>query len=416
MAKKENQYLKLRGNVWWYQRRVPTALRERFKGQTILSQSLNTGDIREARAKRDILNGKLEEQKFNSFNPDRHRFLELVQEFSYEKERNPGEWDAPLDAREMQRKGDDAALDAYTTVNGYQDQRHKYGITLKEGVEAWTRKFKTTKTADTVSKIKKTAYEFLEFLNLFDIQISDITNRQVHDFIEVLQATKARATVQGKISRLRSIWNYCKSLGEVSGESPFDGHIFVGNDERNQKQPFTVEEMTWIKNNVATDDPIKRLLLELGIFTGCRISELCNLTPEHVISREGVSAIFIEEGKTSASTRLVPVTDDLGERLEALAEKKTKGERLFGIEGKDASRWFSRIKTEHISTDSAKSFHSFRVMFATAMQQAEVEELKAAAIIGHKRGNTMTYGYYSKGYELKQLKEAYDKCVEKIIW
>lgn len=50
------------------------------------------------------------------------------------------------------------------------------------------------------------------------------------------------------------------------------------------------------------------------------------------------------------------------------------------------------------------------------MQQAEVDELKAAAILGHKRGNTMTYGYYSKGYELRQLKDAYDKCVERLIW
>ncbi|NVK23757.1 MAG: tyrosine-type recombinase/integrase [Gammaproteobacteria bacterium] len=416
MANRENQYLKLRGNIWWYQRRVPTALRERFKGETIISQSLNTGDIREARAKRDIINGKLEEQKFNSFNPDRHRFLELVQEFTYEKDRNPEDWDVPLDGRRLRRMGGEAAVDAYSTVNGYEDKRYKYRMTLKEGVEAWTRKFKATKTTDTVSKIKKTAYDFLEFLNLYDIQLAEITNRQVHDFIEVQQATKAKATVLGKLSRLRSVWTYCKSLGEVTGESPFDGHIVVGSDEGNKKQPFTVEEMTWIKNNVATDDPVKRLLLELGVFTGCRISELCNLTPEHVINRDGVSAIFIEEGKTSAATRLVPVTDDLGERLEALAEKKTTGERLFGIEGKDASRWFSRIKTEHISTDSAKSFHSFRVMFATAMQQAEVEELKAAAIIGHKRGNTMTYGYYSKGYELKQLKEAYDKCVKRINW
>lgn len=146
--------------------------------------------------------------------------MELVQEYTYEKDRNPEEWDLPLDPREIQHLGDDAALDAYSTVNGYQDQQHKYGITLKEGVEAWTREFKTTKTADTVSKIKKTAYDFLEFLYLYDIQLAKITNRQVHDFIEVQQATKAKATVLGKLSRMRSVWAYCKSLGEVSGK-PF---------------------------------------------------------------------------------------------------------------------------------------------------------------------------------------------------
>jgi hypothetical protein len=55
-------------------------------------------------------------------------------------------------------------------------------------------------------------------------------------------------------------------------------------------------------------------------------------------------------------------------------------------------------------------------MFSTAMQRSEVIELKAAAILGHARGNTMTYGYYSDGYTLPQLKDAYDQCVEHIIW
>ncbi len=99
-----------------------------------------------------------------------------------------------------------------------------------------------------------------------------------------------------------------------------------------------------------------------------------------------------------------------------MAESKNGDDLLLGLEGKAMSRWFSRIKTVHISTNTAQSFHSFRVMLSTAMQRANVDELKAAAIVGHKRGNTMTYGYYSDGYALAQLKEAYDLCVEYLIW
>ncbi len=90
--------------------------------------------------------------------------------------------------------------------------------------------------------------------------------------------------------------------------------------------------------------------------------------------------------------------------------------RIHTLEGKAMSRWFSRIKTANISTDTTKSFHSFRKMFSTAMQRSGVDELEASAILGHKRGNTMTYGYYSEGYTLPQLKEAYDRCVTHIIW
>lgn len=55
-------------------------------------------------------------------------------------------------------------------------------------------------------------------------------------------------------------------------------------------------------------------------------------------------------------------------------------------------------------------------MFSTAMQRSGVIELKAAAILGHARGTTMTFRYYSDGYTLPQLKEAYDQCVAQIIW
>ena len=65
----------------------------------------------------------------------------------------------------MHSKGDVEALDAFTTVNGNLDQRRKYGITLKEGLEVWNRKFKKAKTAETVAKMKKTVSDFIAFLN-----------------------------------------------------------------------------------------------------------------------------------------------------------------------------------------------------------------------------------------------------------
>lgn len=99
----------------------------------------------------------------------------------------------------------------------------------------------------------------------------------------------------------------------------------------------------------------------------------------------------------------------------ALADSMNENELFLGLDDETGSRWFSRIKTAHVSSDSAKTLHSFRVMFATAIQRANVDDLKYAALIGHKRG-TMTYGYYSCGYTLPQLKEAYDLGAEQLVW
>lgn len=415
MTKLNNQYLKLRGNIWWYQRRVPVQLRHKFPNQTLISESLGTGDIREARRQRDIVNGRLQEQQSVTPPSSRYRFHELVRTLSEDRAKYPYSWDEPYDYDKV-AKTDDTFLHALTTVSGQKDQSMLYRITLSEALSLWVQQHHQSKTKDTISKVKRATSDFLNYLNLIDIQLADISKRQVHDYINQMQKTYAKTTVQGHISRLRSIWNYCDRIGEVSGESPFDGHVYAGGNSTQKKQPFSLSEMAWIKSNVATDDPIKRLLVELGVFTGCRISELCSLRCKNVIVDGDITAIFIEQGKTDAATRTIPLTNQLGNRVRNLAEHKVDEAFLLDVETKDMSRWFSRIKTEHISTDSTKCFHSFRVMFSTAMQQAGVDELKAAAILGHKRGNTMTYGYYSRGYDLQQLKEAYDQCVERIIW
>ncbi|CAK2048390.1 Integrase [Vibrio crassostreae] len=415
MAKTDTKHLKLRGNVWWYQRRIPIELLDQFNGQKTLFESLDTGDIREARRKRNIINGRLEERRFNAPNKDRHRFFELLKVMSDNRQSRPDCWDTEYDLDKLEN--DKVFVQAYMTANGSKDFRREYGMTLKEALNAWVRKFREHKTADTVSKVQKVVDSFLKHIKLYDIRLADITKKQVHDYIEAQQLKYAKTTVQGQISRMRSVWNYCDSIDEVSTKCPFDGHTYTSTTTTNKKQPFTVQDMQWIKQNVAKNEPNHRLLVELGVFTGCRISELCGLRVKDVTQQGRITAIFIEKGKTSSATRTIPLTDALGKRVQALTKGKSDDELLLGFENSsEMSRWFSRIKTENISNDSAKCFHSFRVMFATAMQQAGIDELKAAAILGHKRGNTMSYGYYSRGYDLKQLKEAYDQCVKRIIW
>lgn len=428
MTSTDTKYLKLRGSVWWYQRRIPKSLQKHFNGQSAISQSLGTGDIREARCKRDILNGRLEEQRFHAPNSDRHRFLELVQQMSEDKEKFPDSWDEhyyledssyhpqsadPNDSVPIQDK---VFLHAYTTVNGRANHRNKYKITLKEALLNWSKQKRKVVSKDNVSKAENSVEQFLKLLKLYDIQLEDITKRQVDQFIELLLSKHATSTVRGYISRLRSIWNYCAQLGEVTTPCPFDNHSFAGGVDVIRKEAFTLNEINLIKQHIQNEEPMRRLLVKLAVFTGCRISELCNLKAKNVINEDDIVAIFIEKGKSDAATRIVPLTTELGERLTEIAGSKGSDELLLELDGKSMSRWFSRIKTAHISKNTAKSFHSFRVMFSTAIQRAEVSELKAAAILGHKRGNTMTYGYYSDGYTLVQLKEAYDQCVERIIW
>ncbi|MGI2178894.1 hypothetical protein [Shewanella frigidimarina] len=47
---------------------------------------------------------------------------------------------------------------------------------------------------------------------------------------------------------------------------------------------------------------------------------------------------------------------------------------------------------------------------STAFDRAGIRERTAAFIVGHKGGETMTYGYYAKAGELYRLKDAVDKA------
>lgn len=49
-------------------------------------------------------------------------------------------------------------------------------------------------------------------------------------------------------------------------------------------------------------------------------------------------------------------------------------------------------------------FHSFRATVATKLENAGVPETHAARLVGHKV-KTMTYGLYSSGLTLPQLRE-----------
>lgn len=107
-----------------------------------------------------------------------------------------------------------------------------------------------------------------------------------------------------------------------------------------------------------------------------------------------------------------------------ITEATSKGSRyLFhdlitnkeGREGYHAGQVFGKLKKKHVTNRSDKGFHSFRVMMATFLQQADVTELEAAYLLGHsKKGLTMSYGYYSKGYDSKRLYEAQRKAGEVI--
>lgn len=118
-SKADTKHLKLRGNIWWYQRRVPKHMVSQYPNQNTIQVSLETGDIREARKKRDVINGELQSKSLRSTtSTEGQRFRELVREMERDRQNYPDDWDMMVYPEKLQREGRKVELEAYMTVNG----------------------------------------------------------------------------------------------------------------------------------------------------------------------------------------------------------------------------------------------------------------------------------------------------------
>ncbi|WP_415519311.1 MAG: DUF6538 domain-containing protein [Desulfovibrio aminophilus] len=155
----------------------------------------------------------------------------------------------------------------------------------------------------------------------------------------------------------------------------------------------------------------------LGLFTGARIEELCQLYLSDIVQEDGVWCFALRPDrpdkhmKNLASRRFTPIAPFLIHDLNFLAyvdKLKAEGhERLFpelspyGAYSK-YSHYVSRRLGEYrakigLRADASgakKDFHSFRGTVAQWCEEHSVPEKLAARIIGHKH-RKMTYGRYT---------------------
>lgn len=141
----------------------------------------------------------------------------------------------------------------------------------------------------------------------------------------------------------------------------------------------------------------------IAVFTGTRISEICQLRPEDVSKVDGVWCFrFNTKGgkrlKTKASTRDLPIHDELIKvGVLELAEAR-KGQKdllpglpppVYGVAGHYPSRWGIRYLTEILGkrNDEGEKYlnHGLRHTMSTKLRETSgVEEWMQHAIMGHK--------------------------------
>lgn len=427
-------------DTYLFNMRVPKALADLYPNKTYITMSLQTTCIKTARLRRDKIVGEIAAKKERAFNGSRSAFLSYVQTLEEAKAytlefQEKESKEIRLAHSYGERLNESPVLnnqgvffemdtedlldtDAFPDAQRAAYRAVKTGITpegfrptLREALHSWLER-NTRKNTDTISKVKSTTDKFLKHYGQFDVELEAIHRKDVLNYIEHTITDYSVSTVSGNLSRLRSVFKHAWQVGLIDQiQCPFSDHdlAFYKEHKTEKTQLFSADEIKQIMQWSESQSDNMRLIVKTGLFTGMRIGEICALRAKDVHIEDGLTAFYVRKGKTSSAERTVPLCDALAVDIRERRKHLEPNSLLFGLEGKKASRDFSRFKTT-LTNDKTKKFHSFRVHMTTAFARAGIDELTAAFIVGHKGGKTMSYGYYAKADELHRLKEATEKA------
>lgn len=239
----------------------------------------------------------------------------------------------------------------------------------------------------------------------------------------------AAKTINSHIQMFKMFFDWAERHGH-SPHTLFEG-MKVRKDKasESERKPFTPEqarliytELTENPSGLVRKDSHKWGML-LGMFTGARLNEICQLDIADVKQDGDTWFLNItDEGddnkriKSKAGRRKVPLHSELI-RLGFLdfVDSRRNGTRLFpdysysanGGYGRNLGRWCNESFLLKLGIKQpGLVFHSLRHTVVTRLGQANVPEPIIQCIVGHARSGVTQEVYLREGYTLEQLSDA----------
>lgn len=235
-------------------------------------------------------------------------------------------------------------------------------------------------------------------------------------------------TINERLGLLSTFLTWCHL---VKGYLPKDitHDILLKNVESAIRAPFTDEEISLLfsserYDSSLIDSPYKFWLPLLGLYTGARISEIAQLTPDDILMHDGTPVIqIVHRTKTKAGRRIIPIHSALLQlgltryagQLEGKNAKSLFPDLNVGSSkpGDAASKWFTRYRREVGISDTdnlgrEKVFHSFRHSFVTRLRQSDpAPDIRVIQqIVGHEKELFGATAIYTADFPISQCRTA----------
>ncbi|MGH1355331.1 MAG: tyrosine-type recombinase/integrase [Thalassovita sp.] len=239
-------------------------------------------------------------------------------------------------------------------------------------------------------------------------------------------------TINSHIQMFKMFFDWAERHGH-SPHTLFEGmKVKKDKNSESERKPFTPQQARLIYTEL-TENPSGLVCKDshlwgmlLGMFTGARLNEICQLEIADVQQDGDTWFLNItDEGddnkriKTKAGRRKVPLHSELI-RIGFLefVDSRRNGTRLFpdysysanGGYGRNLGRWCNESFLPKLGIKQpGLVFHSLRHTVVTRLSQADVPEPIVQCIVGHARSGVTQEVYNREGYMLAQLRAAIDR-------
>ena len=435
----EKSYLYKRHNVYWVRVRVPDKVRA-IVGKTQFSRNLSTKDLSEANRKKHIVIAEFKQRihfaekqidgTFASLSKE-DQIRELALEFRASSKDNSEdldfiltdiiehkvselygekESDAIFNSHHPEWKGENpnpkaikATQDAYKIIDPNYDP-------ISIVAEAFlSERVKDLKT----STFKRKEGNINNLIKWFgNSEIKDITKKNAGDYVTHLMHIKnpAPATIRNIVGDIRSLFNWAEDRGYID-KNPFQKlNLPKNNNNTPPRRPWKDEDLMLFLQS----DIIDRSVFEatvVAMYSGMRLGEICNMQNKNIEDK----CFHVEEGKTKASSRVIPIHPLLQSIIDNLSSSSKDDFLIKGINsgGYDNKRSWNFQKKhgrlrDKIGMPEGVVFHSLRNTFATKMENLGIPSNHISQLMGHK-DNSMSLDVYSAGMKIEPLVESINK-------
>lgn len=420
-------YLMLRGEVWWYNRRVPTKYAHLDKRRRVRI-SLDTYAREEACMLRDKLveadnqfwrDSALAQSGIGSGSTAvQERYAGAVAKarlagFEYRPVEEiardtslPETLDRLLAVRDLS-PNDDALSKG--TAEALLGGLAAPDVTVTEALEVYLRDishnsqlYKSEGQRKSWEKVKRTSVSHF-VSRIGNLKLDDITRDHALEYkswwAEKISPKSAGVkpvaanTANRHIGNIRSLYSdYFKHVGDEERLNPFLNIHFLSKTLKE----VPAFENKWVRNRLLISGAMTGLRADLQLIvfmlieTGCRPSEIINLAAEDIVLDHDVPHISIKsrasgkkkrEVKTNASERVIPL---VGVALEAASRAPLGFEHYHDRSELFSANMMKAFRRRDLFPTEDHRIYSFRHSFEKRMQEANIDYGLRCLLMGHK--------------------------------